>query len=187
MNSVIYDRLLNLFKNLGISVLDKSIQKAEIKGYAAGIELADKIMNDTYLNMFIDTANDTGLSMYLNLIDRKSEKTTEETRNAIITAFSDTKGFLKTGEFEKAIFDLGSSCDYTVENGVLLISSSEVFNKEFLEKISYFFKNYAPVLFKMEFDGNGIPFDNWEALNINWYKFDSYNLPFSVIDTLKIN
>ncbi len=187
MNSNIYNRLLKLFNSLGITVLDKTVQSAEIKGYSAGIEVADRVMNETYQNMFIDTANDNGLAMYLNLINQTKKATIDETRKAIIDAVSDTKGFISRSEFDKALADLGSSCKYTVSNGVMTISCTEVFDEKFIKKIGLFIRNYAPAFLQIKFDGSGLSFEEWEKFYIRWFEIDNNELPFSVIDTLKIN
>lgn len=187
MNNEIYNRLLKLFNELGISALDKTVENAELKGYSAGIELADKVMNETYQNMFIDTANDSGISMYLNLINETKQATIDETRKIIIDAISDTRGFISRDEFDKAVTDLGSSCKYTVSDGVITISSAEVLDEKFLNKISYFIKNYVPAFLQIKFDGNGLTFEQWEKLILMWCKIDNSEFPFSVIDTLKIN
>lgn len=187
MNSEIYNRLLNLFKTLGFSPLDKSVENAELKGYAAGIAFAEKIMNDTYNNMFVDTADDVGLSMYLGLINKTKKTTTEETRKTIIDAISDTNGVISISDFQNAILSLGTACKYNCSNGVLTISNADTIDRDYFDKLGYFIKNYAPTHLQIKFDGNGLTFEMFDKLYLRWRKLDGYGLPFSVIDTLKSN
>ncbi len=187
MNDEIYNRLLKLFKTLGFSPLDKTTENAEIKGYAAGISFADKIMNETYNNMFIDTANDLGLDLYLGLVDKEKQATTEETRKVIIDSFSDNNGVISVNEFQNAVLTLGKNSKYNCLNGVLTISSTDAIDREFFERLEYFIRNYAPTHLQIKLDGNGITFELFDKLHIRWRKLDEYNLPFSVMDTLKTN
>lgn len=185
MNNEIYNRLLKLFKTLGFSPTDKSVLNAEIKGYAAGISFAENIMNDVYSNLFIDTANDTGLSMYLGLVDKEKQNTTEETRKIIIDAFCNNNGVISANEFKNAVLTLGSGCKYNCANGILTISNADMIDRAFFEKLKYFIDNYAPTHLLLKFDGNGMTFQLFDDLFLRWRKIDEFNIPFSVIDTLK--
>ncbi len=144
-------------------------------------------MNETYNNMFIDTADDVGLSMYLSLIDKTKQATTEETRKTIIDTFSDTNGVISASDFQNGLLILGNACKYNCSNGVLTISNTDSVDRDFFIKLKYFMKNYAPTHLQIQFDGNGLSFEAFDNLFLSWRKLDEYNLPFSVIDTLKTN
>lgn len=185
MNNEIYLRLEKLMKTLGLSVNSGGITAAEMKAYATGVSLALNNMEILIKNLFADTADFRGLAMFLSAIGESSQKSENEARKLIYSAFTEGRGNCGLCNFEMALAEICKGISYSVDGNNITFSYSEKADGEFLKKLSIFIKNYLPAYCNVYLDGNGLTFEQWDKLEWFWYVLDSLYLPFSITDTLR--
>ena len=89
MNSnEIFSRLEGLMKKLSMSSERGSYTRAEMKAYAAGIALAAENMERVLKNLFIDTAENDGIALFLSMINENPAQTESESKQLIIDTVS---------------------------------------------------------------------------------------------------
>lgn len=184
MNSKIYERLFALYKQLGAEPNDKSADKAELLGLCAGLELAENAMNKNLLDVFLDTAGERGLAMFLSEAGEAARETQAESKRAVTQAFSQGGHFLTCIELEEAVKALNEAARYSVQNGAFVLESGLFWGREFLQKISDFAKDFAPAIYSLELGFDGVPFELWDDEELCWYELDALELPFSALDTI---
>lgn len=182
MNSEIFSRLESLMKNLMLSVAEGSYTRAEMKAYAAGIELAAQKLEDVLKNLFADTADLSGLAMFLSLIGEKPAASQEESRLLITNAISAGRKALTKSEFNDIISSMG--CSYGMLRNEIWLRIGTSFSKDLLEKITKLIKYYIPSTSLLVTTGSGQTFSKWDGLGLRWFELDSLNLPFGVVERL---
>lgn len=184
MNNDIFKRLYALFERLGINLQGGSAQRAELLGYCAALTLADKEINNHLQNIFLETADNKGLSMLLGMTGAKRGETDGDTKNAIISACTDGGRFLSKEDFENALFTAFPGADYYVNGTDFIFNPSTYFDREMLSVLSEFIKGYAPACYRFTLNGEGVPWEILEYPELCWHEIDSLALPFSVWDTI---
>ena len=182
MNSEIFSRLERLMKSLMLSVEEGTYTRAEMKAYAAGIELAALKLEDVMKNRFADTASTSGLAMFLSLIGKKPAASQEESRRLIREAISAKRRALTNSEFEDYLSSIGLF--YVCAGNQLLISSKSAFSKEMITAIVKLINDYVPCTSVVVPGRSGLMFDKWDGFSFYWFELDGLNLPFNILDTL---
>ena len=185
MDSIIFLRLCSLFRKLGIDVYGNKLEMAELRGYSAALELIDENMYQNYHDAFVQTADKRGFGMFLNLIDETMQNTHYETIEAIIASITGRNKLLSKSDFDLAVKEFDESSFYEIVDNIFVLSIRAVKDKKYLKRLKHFIENYAPAYLLMRLNGNGLSFASWEALKMKWCDFNSNNLAFSVLDTLK--
>ena len=182
MNSEIFNRLEHLMKSLMLSVEKGSYTRAEMKAYAAAIELAAQRLEDVLKNLFADTAGLSGLSMFLSLIGEKPAASQEESRRIITEAISAERRAHTGSEFGKLLSDMG--CTYNVSANEITLKFNSAFSRSVLDTIAKIMKDYAPGTSVIHPGGNGRKFSEWDGLGLRWFELDSLNMPFYIAERL---
>ena len=108
MNSnEIFSRLEGLMKKLSMSSERGSYTRAEMKAYAAGIALAAENMERVLKNLFIDTAENDGIALFLSMINENPAQTESESKQLIIDTVSNQMQIYKKSEFDSLVASLG--------------------------------------------------------------------------------
>lgn len=183
MNNEIYLRLENLMKRLGLSVSDGSFTKAEMKAYAAAISLAEEKMTETVKNIFIDTAGELGLSMFLSMIGEKPASDDAESRNRVISAVSDKKELYTKSYYDSLVAALGTGSSYTVSGNVMNFSYKGALYRPCFDEYSRLITAYNPCTVVI-INGGGYTFASWDKAAFRWYETDSRSIPFITLDTI---
>lgn len=184
MNNAIYFRLESLMKKLGFSVSDGSFTKAEMKAYAAAISLAETKMAETLKNVFIDTADNFGLSMFLSMIGEKNASTDSESRKNIISAVSDKRGFYTKSYFESIIKTLGTTTKYIVGGNVMDFSYEGNLYRPRFDDYSKLLTDYNPCTAVLN-NKKGREWSSWDDASFRWYEINKFNIPFLTLDNMK--
>ncbi|MDE6659775.1 MAG: hypothetical protein K2K01_06650 [Eubacterium sp.] len=184
MNNEIYLRLEKLMKKLGFSMLNGSFTKAEMKAYAAAVSLAEEKMKNTLKNTFITTADNLGLSMFLSMIGETPASASSKSKENVISAVSDQRGFYAKSYFDNMVHSLGTNSSYTVSGNVMDFKYAGNTNRPMLDDYSKLITDYNPCTVLVDNKG-GRTFSVWEAAGFRWFEIDKRNIPFSTIDTIK--
>lgn len=183
MNNEIYSRLENLMKCLHMSVEQGAYTRAEMKAYAAGIALAQEKMESVFKNLFIDSATDQGLSMFLSMIGENPSETQEASRQKIIDTVSSNKEIFSLSEFNEIVSSYGD-ITYDVYGNVVEFSFGIPFGREMLEILAKLASDIVPCTSIVCADGKGRSFKELEALALRWYEIDGFGLSFYALETL---
>ena len=184
MNDEIYLRLEKLMKKLGFSVLGGSFTKAEIKAYAAAVSLAEEKMKNTLINTFITTADHLGLSMFLSMIGETPASTNTKSKENVISAVSDQRGFYTKAYFDDIVQSLGTGSPYTINGNVMDLKYAGNTNRPMLDDYSKLITDYNPCTVLVD-NNCGRTFSVWDAAGFRWFEIDKRNIPFSTLDTMK--
>lgn len=182
MNSEIFNRLEDLMKSLMLSVEEGSYTRAEMKAYSAGIELAAQRLEDVLKNLFADTADLSGLSMFLSLIGEKPAASEEKSRRIIIEAISAGRKAHTKSEFDKLLSSV--NCTYSVSGNEIKPVFGSGFSRSVLEAIAKIIKDHVPSSSIVYPAGSGRSFSEWDGLGMHWFEIDSLNIPFIIAEKL---
>ena len=182
MNNEIFNRLVRLMQSLMLSVEKGSYTRAEMKAYSAGIELAAQRLEDILKNLFADTADLSGLAMFLSLIGEKPAATQKESRRIITEAISAGRKVHTRSDFDKRLSSMG--CSYSRSGNEIRLTFKSGFGRSVLETISKFIKDYAPSTSMISPTGSGRGFSEWDALEMHWFEIDNLNIPFTIAEKL---
>lgn len=183
MNNEIYSRLENLMKCLHMSAEEGTYTRAEMKAYAAGISLAAEKMENVFKNLFIDSASDSGLAMFLSMIGEKPSETQEGSRQKIIDCVSSHREIFSKSEFDEIISSYGD-VTYAVYGNILEFTFKTPFGRRTFEILSKLVSDIVPCTSIVCADGKGQNFEAWGDLELRWYELDGYGLSFYALDTL---
>ena len=182
MNSEIFSRLEGLMKSLMLSVEEGSYTRAEMKAYAAGIELAAQALEEVLKNLFVDTASTGGLAMFLSLIGEKPNASENTLRNLIRNAISSGVMWFSKTEFNGFLSSMGFT--YSVSGNEIRLSMKSVVTRKVLENIRKVVNDYVPCSSVLTLVGNGRSFAEWDTLALRWFELDGLNLPFYIAERL---
>ncbi|MDE5669885.1 MAG: YmfQ family protein [Eubacterium sp.] len=183
MNSEIYLRLEKLMKKLGFSVSDGSFTKAEMKAYAAAIDLAEAKMSEVLKNIFISTAEGLGLSMFLSMIGERPASDDAQSREMIISAVSDRRGLYTKSYFDSIIKTLGKDSSYTISgNTMIFLYKGNLYRPRF-DEYSKLITAYNPCTVVV-CNKSGYTCSQWEEAAFRWYETDSRSIPFITLDNI---
>ena len=184
MNNEIYLRLEKLMKKLGFSMLNGSFTKAEMKAYAAAVSLAEEKMKNTLKNTFIGTADDLGISMFLSMIGETPASTSSKSKENVISAVSDQRGFYTKSYFDSVVQSLGTGSTYTVSGSVMDLQYAGNTNRPMLDDYSKLITDCNPCIVLVD-NKSGRAFSKWDSASFRWFEIDKRNIPFSTLDTIK--
>lgn len=185
MNNDVFDRLYALFEGLGLKLQDGSLEMAELKAYCAALSLAGENGDKRLQNIFIETADGEGLSSFLGMTGGAFAKTDDETKSAVILACADGDRFITASDFENAVSSLAPGAQYCVSGTdfVLSLGGAEL-RRDTLQKLSEFFKGYAPACYRFTLGGLGKTWEELENPELRWHEINSLSLPFSAWEAL---
>lgn len=184
MNSEIFKRLEGLMKSLMLSVEAGSYTRSEMKAYAAGLELAAQRLKSVFNDIFVDTASNYGLSMFLNLIGEKPADLPEESRELITRAVSAQKRIFKRSEYDEILASFGQA-DCKILGSELRVDFSGELSRQMLETLSLLRNKYLPCITELNPIGNnGQPFSKWDSLGLRWFELDGLNIDWFAMGKL---
>lgn len=184
MNSKIFERLKSLFAQLSAELAQKSTSMAELKGYCAGLSLAQNDMDEAYANLFVDTAGEKGLGMLLSLVGEDKRDTDEESREAVINAFSNKDAIMSYDSFFEELKKISEDADFYCNGYAMLISHCLLPERDVLKRLSHFIKNFVPANVHIYLNGVGARWEFCEYLGLHWYEIDELALPFTIWETM---
>ncbi len=176
-------RILKLAKLIGLCTESKSKELAELKAYAKGFELISDDLSKTANQLSPETADGIALCLFCDMMNIDYKLSENEKREQI------KKGFLMdginytSGELEKKLSEAHFSAQFSA--GKLTLSNSAGQTADDYKKLSEIIKNYASPNLFITFDGDGMTFGEWGALDLMFDEFDKLGFPFSMLDTIK--
>lgn len=186
MNNTVFGRISKLFSELGIDVSVGSDGAGEARAYAAGFDLVNAAFDSVFKNIYVQTADDTGLRMFLSLIDEKAEEDPEDSRTKIFNRFWQDGAFLDYDEFEEQFNQIAPEADFMLSGNFILISDFiKPVTPENLIRAGRFLKKYAPALSLVYLTGRGLSFESYDNLEMRWFELDEVNMPFHMLDGLE--
>lgn len=186
MSSSIFARLEALIKKLGLSAEAGTFTRAELKAYAAGISLAEKAIENALKNVFIDTADNTGLALFLSMISEKPKQTEELSKSAVIDAVSDVGAIYAKDKFDSYL-RIMLSCGptpYVINGNSMDFNYIGIKNKGMLEEYSKLINDFNPCTVYVDNNGTGLHFYEWNIANLRWFEIDSFSVPFLTIEKI---
>ncbi len=175
-----YDRMKKLLLDVGIVFKDGGISKGEIIAYAKGIEILYNRIKKSLNKIYILGNENFDLSLYNNLLNIDS-LTEPDNVDDVIRILSLNFGSNSKDDIQGGFSEVGEG-DYSIDDDKIVFDN---IGFDQLKELGNFISGYIPLCVKTEYNGTGLPFDDFDSLNFNFNKFDSMNLPFDIIDTLR--
>ncbi|MDE6124483.1 MAG: hypothetical protein K2G22_04545 [Eubacterium sp.] len=173
-------------KKLSMSAEQGSYTRAEMKAYAAGIALAAENMEKVLKNLFIDTAENDGLALFLSMINENPANTADESRQLIIDSVSKQMQIYKKSEFDSLVASLGifGESTYVTDGNIITLYYTGLIGMPCFKDVSDLCANHIPCFTQISMGSEGIEFLAWDKLALPWFKLDSVKLPFYVLDSM---
>lgn len=179
----ILKRITQLAEILSIDITPCGKELAELKGYAAGIEMIFADMAALEEQVFPLTATGNALSLICNQFNIDSNLADEDKYQLINNGFKYVFGdYVKgamTDEFKKYDIECSGS------DGNIILSTSSFKNSRVIENMGRIFRNYLLPSSEVILDGNGIDFDFWDNTPYLFDDYDRLDIPFYILDKLK--
>lgn len=184
-NSGIYERMSSLYEKLGISYPDGSEEQGELMAYCTAIDALQNTFDSYFSQMFADTANGLGLSLFCEMLKIDSTLSDEEKRNLMKQGLAQQYGDYSCGTIEREIENLGSPFSVTSESFCITVNGSFSEDAGLLPRLGKIFENYLPPCTVAKCSGDGMNFDYWDSATYLWEDYDNLGLSYEVLDTLK--
>lgn len=182
MSDEIYNRLKSLVTGVGISVDDNSSNDAELYCYAQALGAVREQMRAIKDELFAVSEN--GIKRYVKLLNINiQDKTRDQIVDEIHAKLSDDYGNLKAEQMAEDFLLVGSGT-YTLKRGRMTFSDVAF---EDLGKLSEFIRKWTVMNTLCIFAGNGMKFDQWDAMENSFDYYDRLQLPFDILDTYYYN
>lgn len=187
MDSEILNRLKKLMKALGLSVAEGSYTMAELKAYTAALELAFSKMEEMHKSLFIDTAEGTGLALFLSMVGKSYTGSIEQARQAVIEQVTQNIGKFMLSDFESRLNTLFGGFlppEYEVNGNVVTVKYVGVLDDTYMRYVSEFYNNDLPCFCMLSMDASGLPFFYLDSFELRWFELDALELPFYILESL---
>ncbi len=175
-----FERLISLCENAGVSAPEKSVDAAEMCGYAAGVQLVYDMLDSGLANVFVQTCDESGLAEYCSLLSLLPAETAKETRAAAINRLSFVPEIEPFAEFKKA-FDSISGKSEVADLQIVMFGLWEV-TLQGLSDMAGFLKDNYPLVSTNPFKFGAIKCEKLDALDLPWYITDGFDFRFFVWD-----
>lgn len=185
MNSDEFNRLRVLYNRLGISAEEGTVDCAELEAICTGINLV-KREYDLYFNeIFPDSAQSQGLSLYCEMLNIDGRLGLEKKRELIKAGLSEIYGKYTAGELERVAKE--SIGEVRIVSLIFMMTMSVSVLNQFhlLPKISRIVQNYLAPCTELDFGGDGLSFDIWDSTPFMFEDYDKLKLSFSMLESLK--
>ncbi len=185
MNEMIYKRLSNLYKKLGISHQESSAERGELLAYSMAIGDLYGTYDSCFRQIFADTATGYGLSMFCELFGIDSSLGDDEKRILIAEGMGRVFGLSSLTDMEKAVEELGDDFSVSCKDFNMVISGTIDHSADVLTRLGKIIENYLPPCTVVKFCSDGLDFDNWDSSPYLFKNYDNFNLSFDILDTLR--
>lgn len=185
MNEMIYKRLSNLYKKLGISHQEGSAERGELLAYSMAIDDLCGEYDSCFRQIFADTATGYGLSLFCEMFGIDSSLGDDEKRNLIAEGMSRIFGLSSLTDIGKAVEELGNDFSVSCKDFNMVISGTVDHSADVLTKLGKIIENYLPPCTVVKFCSDGLDFDNWDSSPYLFKNYDNFNLSFDILDTLR--
>lgn len=179
-----YDRLRLLFEKLGLSTQNGCDDSGELMAYCAGIEMVQSDFEDSFNQLFADTASGLGLSQLCELLRINSSLSDDEKREQISQGLSRKYGDYNFAEFENEISKQCPMLTLVLMNFYITINGSVKDDYDNLFKLGRIFENYLMPCTVAGFSGDGLNFDYWDSTPYLFKDYDNFNLNFEFLEEL---
>lgn len=180
-SSKVYDRLKNLYFNLGLEVCDGNDADAEIYAISKAIENVNHIIGNIQGKIICDNVDN--YDMYIDLLNiDKTNKSDIELLDEIKEKLS-----MQYGQFNRHLYDkelAESGCRYKILGRTVKFQKMA---REKLPKLHKFIDSYLAYFNMYTFysESKRLNFDRWDALKNNCAYYDSLQLCWAFLDNYR--
>lgn len=160
-----------------------------IAACAAGFDMINAYLDEVYTECFIDTANDYGLEMMVDLFDIDKTCLPEEKRNLIMEYFCKSSQVMHLDEINNDLLKLDSECYFTSDHYSIVIRKLPANPQLRILKLGGLGKiinKYVPpgVKVKVVIEKSVTSFGSLDNADYTFRALDSYDCMFSIYDTI---
>lgn len=182
MSNVSYSRMKSLLENSGLNFSENGITNAEITAYSKGIDMVYKKLIETYYSIFFNLDESNHVDKYIDLLNLSTENLTlSEIKQQIKDRLGERFGQYTIDDFNRELKKVGPGTYYWNEDWGLVFLDFLIGD---LERLGRFVMRYTLLHANLGYRGNGLTFEQWDKYAQTFYKYDSINLPFDILDSL---
>ena len=179
----ILNRITRLAEMLSIDITPCSTELAELKGYAAGLEMIFDDMAVLEKQVFPLTASGSALSFICNQFNIDGNLADEDKYRFIDSGFKYVFGDYVNGAMADAFKKYNVECSGS--DGKIILCASSYKDSKVIENMGRIFRNYLSPASEVVPDGDGIDFDFWDSTPYLFDDYDRLDIPFYILDKLK--
>lgn len=179
----ILKRITDLAQMLGMDTSPGSKGLAELKGYAAGLEMISDDMAVIERQVFPLTATGNALGFICNQFAVNGSLDDAEKYHLIDSGFKQVFGDYISGSMAKELKKYDINCSGSDRK--IFLSTSSYRNSKAIENMGRIFRNYLSPMSEIVLDGDGIDFDFWDSTPYSFDDYDRLDIPFYILDKLK--
>ena len=171
---------------LGLSVDEGTFTNAEMKAYAAAISLADEKMTEILKNVFISTAENPGIAMFLSMIGENPVSSAAQSKLNIISAVSDNRSIYTRSKYDSIVKAIGTAnqSSYTVSGNIMDFAYGGNVNRPRFDDYSRLITDYNPCTVVIN-NNSGRTFSSLDTAAFRWFEIDRRSIPFETLDNMK--
>lgn len=179
----ILNRITKLAEMLGIDTADGGKEMAELKGYAAGLEMIFNDMSALEKQVFPLTATGRALSYVCNQFGIDGSLDDERKYQLISDGCSQVFGSYSKGAMADEFKKYNVTC--TGADGKIILSTPSYKSSGVIENMGRIFRNCLSPSSVVVLDGSGLDFDYWDSTPYFFDNYDKLDIPFYILDKLK--
>lgn len=180
----VMSRLSSLMEMLSQTLEQGSREKAEIIAIATGLGMVWDEFDDIFTNAFYRTMSRKSLLEHCDFFDVSKRLTTSGMRSQIGKKLSANWNDYETGELENYIKSASENLSVYTSKYEMVFRGINIVNIRYLKNISQALDYYLPPCTVPVLAGDGMTFDQWEAIDYDFESFDRLNTQFSMLDTI---
>lgn len=174
-----YNRIKELFETAGIRVTEGSANDGEAYAYSAALAAVAAPVSRAAARTGMDGAAATDFPYFAALLGIDATRFTAEALAEEVTARLAHSFGDYTADDAAHAFQLVGSGGMSVEDGALTFVG---IHPEDLPVLGNFLAAYHYCGVPVSYTGNGMTFDEWEAMDFPFEQYDRLQLPWSILD-----
>lgn len=183
MANNVLSRLTGLFEMLGADTDESGYDMAELKAYAAAVEMAYDYLDGIASACNVNTSSGLALSLYCELFGIDGSLTDDEKRNMIKQRFAESLKLPLHNELEHAFNQL-NCIDEIISIGFFYSLTFDGNDAADVYALSRICRDLLPPCTIVSADGFNADFDFWDNTQLLFEDYDGLRLNFNMLDNL---
>ena len=174
-----YTRIKELMKTAGITVSEGSANDGEAYAYAAALAAVAALPSLAAARSGLDGTAYVDSGYYASLLGIDADRfTADGLKEEIIRRLSHSYADYTADDAAHA-FELIGSGSMSIEEGTLIFAGIQ---PEDLAELGKYIAAYRFVGVPFDYNGDGLTFDEWDSLHYSFEKYDTLQLPWTILD-----
>ncbi|MGN0522381.1 MAG: hypothetical protein ACI4IQ_07070 [Eubacterium sp.] len=176
-------RITDMYNALGYNTQDPFIS-AEIAAYSKGLNMIEEKILYAAAEMNPYTAENEGLEYFCELMSVDPALSSQERIDAMIKKITTQYGDYGFGEMKNVFRTYTSKVQMSMKEKTITFQNLDSECFDLLPKIGNLIETYVLPPITVFSTGNGCTFEMWDSTPYCFEDYDSFNCPFSLLETI---